>query len=507
MKKAALIIMVLTIFVKLSGFIRDIVLSYYYGASNITDAYLISLTIPSFIFAFLSVSVTTGFIPIYSAVENKLGFKEGVRFTNNLLNIFMVISTLIVILGLIFTDKVVKIFASGFSGETLIMAITFTKWSIIGVYFSAIMSIFRGYLQVKNNFAITSLIALPNNLLILASIYLSVVFENLLILGIGTLIGALSQVIILLPNMLKEKFKYTLLFDFKDDFLKKFGVIAFPVILGVSINEINVLIDRTLASRIVEGGISALDYSFKLTQFINGSFAAAIAIAMYPLISRLIIEKNNRKFMNTIVESINMISIIVIPITVITMLFSKEIITLLYARGAFDADAINLTASTLFFYSIGILAYGYREILTRAFYAKSNSITPMLSASISMVINIILNLILSRYMGISGLALATSISGTIGSLLLIINFRNKIMELDLKSILRVTFKVSIVSLFSGILMVNLNNFLVDILGLFLSFLIALIITIIFYFIIIFLMKIEEVKSIMFFVKRKIKKNA
>ncbi len=112
--------MIITIISKIFGFIREIILSYFYGASSISDAYLISLTIPGVIFSFIGgVGISTGYTPVYSNIQQKYGEKEGDRFTSNLTNILVIISTLLIIFGLIFTETLVKLFATGFKGGRL----------------------------------------------------------------------------------------------------------------------------------------------------------------------------------------------------------------------------------------------------------------------------------------------------------------------------------------------------------------------------------------------------
>src|SRR5690554_102439 len=116
MKKTAFAIMIITVFAKIFGFGREIALSYYYGASTITDAYLISLTIPGVIFAFIGAGIGTGFIPMYSRVRQEQGPDKAMSFTNNVINIVLAFCTIMVAVGVIFTKPLVRLFASGFYG-------------------------------------------------------------------------------------------------------------------------------------------------------------------------------------------------------------------------------------------------------------------------------------------------------------------------------------------------------------------------------------------------------
>ena len=136
--------MIMTIISKALGFGRETVLSYVYGASAITDAYLISKTIPYVIFSFISAGIATAFLPMYSRILKERGSSEANEFTSNLSNALLLLSSVIVVLVLQFSGPIVKLFASGFTGETLELATNFTRISIFGVFFSALLSIFAG---------------------------------------------------------------------------------------------------------------------------------------------------------------------------------------------------------------------------------------------------------------------------------------------------------------------------------------------------------------------------
>lgn len=262
MKKTALIIMLITIFSKLLGFAREISLSYFYGASNVSDAYLISLTIPTTIFSFIGTAISTCYIPVYNDIK-KNGLIEADKFTSNLINILMLISIFFILIGLFFTGTIVRIFASGFQGETLNLAIFFTRISLFGILFSTLTYVFNSYLQVNQNFILPALVGIPFDLVAILSMALSVKY-NKIILPIGSVLAIASQLVPVIPGVIKSGFKYSITFNIKDTNIKKVFSLSIPVLVGVSVNQINVLIDRTIASQISVGGISALTYANRL---------------------------------------------------------------------------------------------------------------------------------------------------------------------------------------------------------------------------------------------------
>jgi putative peptidoglycan lipid II flippase len=504
MKKTALVLMIITIVSKLVGFLRELTLSYFYGASNISDAYLIALTIPSVIFAFVGNGIATSYIPLYSNIVQEKGVALAERFTNNLINFVLLICTLIIVLGLLFTEPLVKVFASGFTGDTLNLATLFTKIMLFGLFFTGLVYIFNSYLQIKNNFIIPALVGFPLNILTITAIILSSK-GNILILAIGSVLAILSQLLLLAPSIYKKGFRYHFILDRRDGYLKKLVYLSLPIIIGVSVNQINVLIDRTLASQIVEGGISALNYANRLNLFVQGLFVLSISTVMYPMISKMAAAKDMVGLKKVLSESISGINLLVIPATVGAMVFAEPIVRMLFGRGAFGEQAVALTSYALFFYALGMVGYGLRDVLSRAFYSLQDTRTPMINAAIAVVLNIILNIVLSRYLGIGGLALATSISALLCTLLLFLSLRKKIGHFGLKDISLSFGKIVIASLVMGGIAKFVFEALLTILGANIALLLSIGIGSLVYFVLISFMKIKEVEEIILQVKNELKK--
>ncbi len=417
MKKTTLIIMFITIFSKVSGFAREIVLSYKYGASAISDAYLISITVPMVIFGFVSAGISAGYIPIYSKLEELDGVEVANDFTSKLIKLLMNGCVVVVIIGSFFSKQVVFLFASGFDESTFYLANYLTKRTLYSLFFIILVTLFSSYLQIKNRYSIVAFIGIPMNLVIILSILMSNI-EKMEFLAYGYIFAVIIQLLVLLPFIRISGFSLNIKTKVLDENVMEMIISIIPVILGVSVNQLNILIDRTIASRIVEGGISALNYSYRLNGFIQGVIVYSIAAVLYPSISKLAVSRDYHKIGVEIGDSILNIIWIIVPATFGAMIFSREIIMVLFGRGAFGLEAINLTSSTLFYYSIGMIGFGLREILYRGFYSIQDTKTPMRNAILGVMINIILNIVLSYFMGISGLALATSISAIFTSLML-----------------------------------------------------------------------------------------
>jgi putative peptidoglycan lipid II flippase len=501
MKKVAIVLVIITIISKFFGFFREITLSYFYGVSNESDAYIIALTIPSVIFAFVGTGLATTFIPIYNNVLAEKGANAANSFTNKVVNLVFGISTAIVLLIFIFTEEIVKLFAYGFDNDTLNLAVQFTRIISISIYFIGLGYIFKSLLQIKDNFIIPAIVGFPYNFIVIASIIASTSW-NIMILPLGTFIALSLETIVLFPSIIKSGYKHRL--DFKiDNYIKKMFLLSLPVILGTSVNQLNKLVDRTLASQISVGGISALNYASRLNNFVQGVFVVSIVAVMYPAISKLAAESNMKELKKVLSESIIGVTLLLVPLTVGAMIFSREIVVLLFGRGAFDGTAIDMTSISLFYYSIGMLAFGIREVLARVFYSIKDTKTPTVNAAVGMALNIVLNIILSQYLGIGGLALATSIVGIFITILMFVTLRKKIGPLGIKSMSLKFFKILAASLLMGLIAYISNLYIRNFLSSNISIIISIIGGALLYFVIIYFMRIDDVDVLVTQFKQKL----
>ena len=497
--KAAVGLMIVTILSKIIGFAREQVLSFVYGASMYTDIYFATMNIPNVIFAAIGAALSTTFIPLYCDINNSLGEKKSLKFTNNILTIVFIICILIAILGFVFTEPLLKIFAFGFEGERLAIGIKFTKILIFSVVFIGISNVLTAYLQVNNNFTIPGLISLPQNIIVIISILLSAKYGPYVLVW-GTLIGISSQVVFQLPFAYKERYRLKPHVDLKDSYLKKMLVLTAPVLAGVAVHQVNIMVDKNLASLLPEGSISALNFADRLNNFILALFITSIVAVVYPMLSKLSHEDNKEKFSDYIVKSSNSIILLVIPISIGAIVLSKPIVKLLFERGAFDDRATIMTSSALSMYSIGLVAYGLRDIINKVFYSLQDTKTPMVNGAISMGLNIALNIIFVKFMGHAGLALATSLSAIMCTLLLFYSLRKKIGDFGQEKIVRTTIKSVLSAILMGVSVsfsykFIINHIEVGFIGQVISILGSVLSGIIVYGISVTILKIEEVYMI------------
>jgi putative peptidoglycan lipid II flippase len=508
--KAAVLIMLGTFVTKLLGFLKELVLAFAYGTSNITDAYIIATTIPTLLFPSFVAALAITIIPVFIKIRDNYGKKESLIFINNVKNISLIICVPLALLGVFFSDYIVGILAMGFDEETFKLADSLFKITFPMIIFVTLIQINNGFLNSNNNYFVPSIIGIPNNIIII----ISIIFHNIFGvygIAIATLFGGVSQFLVQHPFAKKYGYMYNFSVNFKDANIKKLGLLMLPVLLSVGIQQINLIVDRMLASGLVEGSISALNFANKLNGFVFGVFSLSIATVIYPRLSSIKIEKEVKKFNDTILVSLNSLTIITLPIMVGAIVLRVPIISLLFERGEFDERATMMTATALLYYALGMVFLGYRDILNRVFYSIENTRTPMINGIITVIINIILNIILAKYMQHAGIALATSISIFLTTVLLFISLKKKIPSFKFQGLFYVFIKSIIASFIMGISVFFVHN----ILGYYLSFeyfneFIVLMLTITFgvivYFVLIVALKVDELNWLLESVKGIVTRN-
>ncbi len=504
MKNMALLLGLITLLSKIIVFMKEMEFTYFYGASLVSDAYIVATTIPTVIVTTLISAIVACYIPIHSQIQSEEGIDASNKYTNNVLNIIIVGISILFLVGLCFTKQMVLLFASGFNENSLQMTIGFTKFTMLNLYFVSITTFLGSYLQIKNKFIIVALSSIPVNFIIMLFMGISKI-TNVYILVIGNVLAMFIQALIIILFSIKSDYKYKYFIDFKDRYLKKMGYMLLPLVIGVAASQINVIIDKTLASYIAIGAISALTYSKKINMLIQGLCATTITTVIFPKIAKLSHLNDIEGMKKIISDGISLMNLLLVPAIVCSMIFAEPIVKLLFGRGSFDDTAIAMTTSTLFYYSVGMLTMGIRELLVRCFYSMQDTRTPLINGIATIIINIVLNFVLSYYMGVSGLALATSIASTCTTIVLLLRLRLLIGDFITKKMIISFVKIVVTSIVTGILAIFNFKYILSNLSQNLALVITIFTAIIIYFTILYVMKFEDVNYFVSEMQNKIKR--
>ena len=504
MKKSAFILFILMIMSKILGVFREAFLMYFYPVGIYTDAYIQASAIPNVIFGIVAAGLVSTFIPIYSKAMAKEGEEKAHEFMNNTLTIVFFITLAMLILGLLFTEEIVRIQGAGLEGEAFKVAVDFTKITLFTLLTNGVFSIFSGYQQYNGRFYVAPVTGLFLNVIVIASIIVSS-YTDPIVLVYGLVLGAVAQLLFsVIIAFTKGGYRYKPRFDLKDQYIKPMLVMAAPIILGQSVNQINATIDKSIATTIGVGSVTIINNATKISDSIFTLFVGSLTTVMYPTIIKQASRKEYDDMKATIVEIMNLVSLIVIPATIGLIVLSKPVVQVYNINGKMAAETSQLIQYAMIGASLGLFAMSIKDVLVRAFYSLDDSMTPVKSSILTVILNLGLNLLLGPIWGVTGLTIATSVSTTIGMLVLYYSLAKRMNGLSTKKLINTVSKITISSLIMGVVVYFAYNGLMmtsipGIINLGLAALIGVIV----YIVGIYVFKIQEFMEALDLIKEKI----
>ena len=444
--QTAFIMAVITLGSKVFGFAREMVMANFYGASYITDAYVMAIAIPSILLGGIFSAVSVAYMPIFSNTIEHEGEEKSNQFTSTVINMLSIIGLVAGLFGYILSDQIVSIFASGFADKTAEITSYFLRISFFYVIFASTSEILESFLRYKGMFIPQIAFGFIQNIILISAIAISA-YTSYYYLIFGYLFVYILKLLLMFLLAKQRRFKYYRSAKIGPS-AKKIMALSIPVFIGHGMGQINAFVDKTLASGLVEGSISALNYGYLLITMITGLTVTIFNSIIYPKISQASALGNNERLNNIVTKGVTLISMITLPCSIGAMVYSKQIVKIVYERGAFDAMATNMTASAFFYYSIGLFFIALNTLFTQVYYSKQDMLTPVLCGAVGVLMNIFLNLILVNYMVHNGLALATSVSVICNVLLLYTGMKRKYPEIIILESKKKLIKILIASVLS-----------------------------------------------------------
>ncbi len=439
---------------KVFGFIGSFILAAKFGATGKTDAYFVASNIPELLRDVLAGgALTCAFIPVYTTCLAKDMKVEAQRLAAGVFNIVAIGLVLMTGFGILLAPQLTHLVAPGFSGETLALSIKLTRVLFPAIIFFGLASLFGAMLNSYQHFTIPALQPLILNTCQILAMLMLARHLDIYSICIGTLVGGVIITAMNLPFIYRKGIRYMPQFNFHDEGIRRMGLLWLPLILGLSVNQVNIIVNKILASSLSSGSISGLNYANLINQIAPSVFGVAVSTAIFPSLSWHMALDQQQRFREIVSKAIRVTLIITVPLSIFLMFLSTPIIKLLFERGAFDHNASVLTSGVLFYFGIGTFALAVNYVLIRAFYALSDTRTPVKLAVTAVIANIILSIILVKFMEQDGLALASSIAAVTQLGLLLAFLQKKIGQLKLKMLLAdfiKTISASLVSVGLGV---------------------------------------------------------
>ncbi|MDO5716334.1 MAG: murein biosynthesis integral membrane protein MurJ [Tissierellia bacterium] len=455
LKKAGYWAFLVSIFLmvsKIMGFVREILIARRFGASSESDAYFAALTAIIIVVGAMGSGLNTTLVPIFSDIKMHQGREGKNRYFSNVLSVTLLVSFGIVFFIFILAKPYAHLIAKGYTGDLHELVVYLIRLGLPMVIFLGITYVSNAYLQSDEVYGPHALMGIPYNLVFI--LYLLLVRRPSIVgLMMVTLLASAMQFFIQLPALRSRRVRFRFRPDFKDEHLIRTYQLVLPVVLSSTVYQINLLIDRSLASTLAEGSLSVLTYAMKVNTLVISVFVVAITTVIFPKLSNALQRGNEKEAGKLFGNSLTMVNLVAIPAAVGMMVLAKPIIQVLFERGAFDGEATQATAEALAFYAPGLVGQSLRMALENMYYSRQDTKTPMINGIFSVAINVTFNFILIRFLAHKGLALATSISALSSSIVLYILLRKKIMFNEgsvLSTSLRIILAAAVMGIFANV---------------------------------------------------------
>jgi putative peptidoglycan lipid II flippase len=451
--KAAGIIGLAVMCSRLLGLLREQIFAALFGGGAAMDAFTAAFRIPNLLRdLFAEGALSTAFVTTFSKTIARGNDADAWRLANKVATMTALVLGLLCILGMVFSDELVRLLAPGFDAEKTALTAHLTRIMFPFILLVSLAALVMGMLNAKNVFGVP---AMASSFFNMGSIVGGVTLgywmdphfgpRALLGLAFATVFGGALQLLVQLPSLGRLGYRFRPDFLWRDPGVKAILLLMGPAVIAASTTQVNVLVNSMFASRLGDGAIFWLAIAFRLMQLPLGLFGVALGTVTLPLLSRLVATGRMDAFRTELAHAMRLAFLLTIPSMAGLMMLAEPIISVLYQHGKFDAREAAQAAGALRFYAIGLAGYAALKVLVNAFYALERRKTPMLVSFLAVGLNLLFNWIFTFRLGWGhrGLAFSTGCIATFNFLLLYALMEIQLKGLESRRLLRLLGKLAV----------------------------------------------------------------
>ncbi len=449
---AALILVSMVFTSRILGLIRDRLLSARFGPDEL-GVYFAAFRLPNLIFELLVTgALTSAFIPVFTKYLTQNKEREGWKMASILINLSIIILFLFSLPIFIWTEKVARFFAPGFTPEQIYQMSQFTRIMIASQVLPLLVgNFFTGILQSYTLFIIPAIAPVVYNVgIILGIVFLTPLYGLYApVFGVG--IGAFLFMIIQLPLLLRIGYQHEWSLEYSQDGVKEVGRLIGPRAFGLAVSQIDTTVDLMLATLLGARMVTIFNFAQHLQQLPVGLFGASIAQAALPMLSVASIKEDMPKFKESIISAVHQILFFVLPSSVFFIVLRIPMVRLVFGASRFDWEATVLTGMTLSMFSLSLCAQSLVHVFARAFYALYDTKTPVIISIVSIFINTFLSILFIQWwhLPVWSLGLSTTVASIVNAFVLYIVLVRRIHIISVYELWVSPIKMFVASIIAG----------------------------------------------------------
>ena len=453
---------------RILGLVREQVLAALFGAGDEMDAYLVAFRIPNLVRdLFAEGAMSAAFVPTFTRHLTLHGKPQAWRLANNVINALLIITGVLVVLGYVFAAPLVTAYAGSFESVPgkLELTITLARVMFPFLVLIALAVAVMGMLNSLRHYFVPSLAPATFNVVaIVCAFALTPLMPRfgqprIMSMAIATLLGGLLQLLVQVPALRREGFRYRPTLEPADPGLHRILLLMGPGTLGLAATQLNLFVSTLLATGQGTGAVSWLQYAFRVMYLPLGLFGVSIATAVLPAAARHAAVHDTLAIRSTVSRGLTLMLMVNVPAACGLALLSHDIVRLLFERGHFTSTDTIATAAALRIYAIGLVGYSTTRIISPVFYALGRSRVPVALSAVSVGVNLVLSVVLVRTLGFVGLALATSIAALTNATLCLFLLRMQLGGIGGQRLAVALAKVALASLAMSSVVLSVNRLL------------------------------------------------
>ncbi|MBO8129068.1 MAG: murein biosynthesis integral membrane protein MurJ [Peptococcaceae bacterium] len=407
---AAFLLMVVTFLGKIAGFLREVFIAAEFGTSHNADIFVAVSTIPNLLLTITGGALSAALIPMVVRLCNQ---KETIRLKRLISSMFSITGLSMMGLALLlffFGEEFTGLYVVGFSEEAKQLTLQMIRIILPALVAIGLISLFSSILNAYQHFFIPSLGPVFYSLgVIIATVFFASTY-GVKSLIIGMAIGIFVQLFLVITVTIKKGIPFFPSRIWWNEDIRQVGKLMLPIFIGIGAFQLNILVDRMMASTLPEGSLAALNYAYRVTQLPLSLFVGSMVLPLYPMIADKIANQDMDGAKELLARSYHLLGILLLPVIGVFVALAEPVIAILFQRGQFDAGAVKLTSLALILYSFTILPFAMRDVITRAMYALQDTWTPVINSVLLIALNITLMVIFVPKLGMIAIAGSTSIS-------------------------------------------------------------------------------------------------
>ena len=437
------------------GLAREQIFAALFGGGRVMDAFTIAFRIPNLLRdLFAEGALSTAFVTVFTRTATLQDSGAEWRLANKVATLAVVTLSAITLFGIITAPWLVALLAPGFDPAKAALTVTLTRIMWPFILLVSLAALVMGMLNARDVFGMPAMASSFFNLgSIVAGVMLGYWLDPhfgpraILGLAIGTLIGGGLQLLVQLPALGREGYRFRPDVRWRDPGVRAILRLMGPSVVAASTTQVNVLVNSVFASELGDGPTFWLTVAFRLMQLPLGIFGVALGTVALPLLARMAATGNTAAFRSELARGMRLAFLMTIPASIGLMVLAEPIISVLYQHGRFGAYETAESAGALRFYAIGLCGYAALKVLVNAFYALDRRKTPMLVSFVAVALNLVLNWIFTRQLGWGhrGLAFSTACVASSNFLILYFLMRNQLGRLESRLMITLLAKLALAS--------------------------------------------------------------